>query len=103
MTHLIYKGTLEKNDSDKEGYFCADITELLLMYGKKLSDTNANNLFFTTTDIRDYHYTKQKNNAFYHIAAMNLPFQNIELFVVDCESIKNRLCENFFDKENSDG
>ena len=37
-----------------------------------------NNLFFTTQTLREYHYQKQKNNAFYHIQAMNLPFQNFE-------------------------
>ena len=36
------------------------------------------NLFFTTGYLRDYHYQKQKANAFYHIQAINLPFQNVE-------------------------
>ena len=45
-----------------------------------LSKENANNIFFTTTALRDYHYLKQKNNAYYHIQAMNLPFQNIEFY-----------------------
>ena len=40
------------------------------------------NLFFTTSELRDYHYMKHKNNAYYHIQAINLPFQNIEFFVV---------------------
>lgn len=87
MTHLIYKGTLERYPSDKEGYFCANIGGLLSMYGKVISKTRPNNLFFTTTDIRDYHYTKQKNNAFYHMNAINLPFQNIELQYVNEENL----------------
>ncbi len=42
-----------------------------------------NNLFFTTLFLRDYHYQKQKNNAFYHIQAINLPFPNIEFFYLN--------------------
>ena len=38
--------------------------------------------FFTTSSLRDYHYTKQKNNAYYHIQAINLPFQNIEFYYI---------------------
>ena len=44
-----------------------------------------NNLFFTTTALREYHYQKQKNNAYYHIQAINLPFQNIEFYYIDKE------------------
>ena len=28
--------------------------------------------------LRDYHYQKQKNNAFYPVQTLNLPFQNFE-------------------------
>lgn len=37
-----------------------------------------NNLLVTTGYLRDYHYQKQKANAFYHIQAINLPFPNLE-------------------------
>jgi len=37
-------------------------------------------LFVTTGQLREYHYQKQKNNAFYHIQAINLPFQNFEFY-----------------------
>jgi uncharacterized protein len=46
---------------------------------------NPNNIFFTTNALRDYHYTKQKNNAYYHIDAINLPFQNIEFYYIGGE------------------
>ena len=85
MSHQIYKGVLEKNDSDMDGYFKYDITNLLMEYKDYLSKDNANNLFFTTNSLRDYHYTKQKNNAYYHIQAINLPFQNIEFYFIDME------------------
>ena len=54
-------------------------------YKKAFSLENANNIFFTTSALRDYHYTKQKNNAYYHIQAINLPFQNIEFYYIDKE------------------
>lgn len=90
MTHQIYTDTIKKYHSDKDGYYEVDITSILRMYYDKLSKDKPNNLFFTTEMLRGYHYTKQKNNAYYHIQAMNLPFQNIEFFYVNCkEEIKN--------------
>lgn len=82
MTHQIYKGVLENNKSDKKGYFKFNISSILRDYYKYLSVDNPNNLFFTTSALRDYHYTKQKNNAYYHIDAINLPFQNIEFYYI---------------------
>lgn len=82
MSHQIYKGVLEKNESDIDEYFCFDISNILKEYSDYYSKTNPNNLFFTTTALREYHYLKQKNNAYYHIQAINLPFQNIEFYYV---------------------
>ncbi len=83
MTHQIFLPVLASEPSDREDYYCADLSPLLRLYGGKLSKSSPNNLFFTTTDLRDYHYTKQKNNGFYHHQAMNLPFQNIEFYYFD--------------------
>ena len=88
MTHQIYKGVLDSNKSDKKGYYEFDITNIIKEYKDYISKTKANNLFFTTSALRDYHYTKQKNNAYYHIQAINLPFQNIEFYYIDKE-LKN--------------
>lgn len=85
MSHMIYKGVLEKNKSNKKGYFMVDLSKILIEYYKYLSKENPNNLFFTTSSLRDYHYTKQKNNAYYHIDTINLPFQNIEFYYVGGE------------------
>lgn len=85
MTHQIFTNTIKKYSSDKKGYYCVDITKILSLYYDRLSTENPNNLFFTTTELRDYHYTKHKNNAYYHIQAINLPFQNIELFYINCK------------------
>lgn len=84
-THQIYKGVLDNNDSDKQNYYSLDITNLIRQYKDNLSLDNPNNIFFTTSSLRDYHYTKQKNNAYYHIQAINLPFQNIEFYYIDKE------------------
>lgn len=85
MTHQIFTNTIKKEKSDKEDYYCVDITKILSLYYDRLSKENPNNLFFTTNELRDYHYTKHKNNAYYHIQAINLPFQNIEIFYIDCK------------------
>ena len=83
MTHQIYTNTIKKVRSDKKGYYVVDITKIINLYKYDISEENPNNLFFTTSDLRDYHYTKQKNNAYYHIQAINLPFQNIEFYYIN--------------------
>lgn len=83
MSHMIYKNALGHDPSDKEGYYCVELGSLLALYADRLSKTESNNLFFTTSALREYHYAKQKENGFYHYQAMNLPFQNIELYYVD--------------------
>lgn len=90
MTHQIFTNTIQKNPSDKENYYCVDISKILGLYYNKLAKDVPNNLFFTTSDWRDYHYLKHKNNAYYHIQAINLPFQNIEFFYINLEEeLKN--------------
>lgn len=85
MSHQVYKNVLEQTVCDREGFFCYNLKELLFLYRKYLSVDEPNNIFFTTNDLRDYHYTKQKNNAYYHIQAINLPFQNIEFYYISKE------------------
>ena len=85
MTHQIFKSVVVEGKSDKEGYFAVDIMPIIAPYFKYLPQDKPNNLFFTTYALRDYHYIKQKNNGYYHIAAMNLPFQNIEFFYIKIE------------------
>lgn len=84
-TNQVYKGVLDNNKSDKEDYYELDITNLIKEYKDNYSIENPNNIFFTTSSLRDYHYYKQKNNAYYHIQAINLPFQNIEFYYLDKE------------------
>ena len=75
-TLQVYKFVLE--DCEVRDFYVYDMTAFLSSFKKFLSKDKPNNIFFTTTYLRDYHYVKQKNNAYYHIAAINLPFQNAE-------------------------
>lgn len=83
MTHQIYKSVLENKKSDKEGFYKVNITNILKEYYNNISKECPNNLFITTSALRDYHYTKQKINAYYHINTINLPFQNIEFYLLE--------------------
>ncbi len=91
---MIYKGAAESEPSDRKGYIRTDLTHFLQRYGKYLSRERENNIFFTTAALRDYHYTKQKNNAFYHIQAVDLPFQNLEFYYLMMEGEGNDISDN---------
>ena len=84
-TIQIYKGVLDDSTSTSEDFYEYDITNFIREYKKQYSLDNPNNIFFTTSALRDYHYLKQKNNAYYHIQAINLPFPNIEFYYLDKE------------------
>ena len=83
-TNQIYKGVLDNRNHNKD-YYIYDISNMISEYKSEYSSEMPNNIFFTTSALRDYHYLKQKNNAYYHIAAINLPFQNIEFYYIDKE------------------
>lgn len=80
MTHQIFRDVLAAYPSDREDYYSFDMGGHLAMYKECFSMAAPNNLFFTTGALRDYHYQKHKMNAYYHIQAINLPFQNIEFY-----------------------
>ena len=86
-THQIYKGVLD-GCSKNDDYYIYDITNMINEYKSEYCFDSPNNIFFTTSSLRDYHYLKQKNNAYYHIQAINLPFQNIEFYYLDREMKK---------------
>ena len=79
-THQIYKGVLDHSGDNEEEWYVYDISGLLREYAKEYATGSPNNLLCTTTELRDCHYRKQENNAYYHIQAINLPFQNIEFY-----------------------
>ena len=84
MTQQVYLPTLEQMESDLPGYYCLELMPLLLPWLPYLPEDKPCNLFFTTMALREYHYTKQKNNGYYHIRALNLPFQNMEFYRLSC-------------------
>lgn len=84
-TVQVYKGVLDHSEENTDDAYVYDLSQFIKEYGREYSTENPNNLFFTTSALRDYHYLKQKNNAYYHIQAINLPFQNMEFYYIDKE------------------
>ena len=76
--YSIYYKTLKNCSIKKDGYFIYNLKPIIEFNQEFFIDNKVNNLFFTTKKLREYHYTKHKKNAFYHIQAINLPFQNFE-------------------------
>lgn len=74
----LYANCLQASDSMGEAWLCADLSGLIELHREHYRRGVRNNLFFTTFFLREYHYRKQQANAFYHIQAINLPFQNFE-------------------------
>ena len=56
------------------GGYTYNITPLFKETSKDFMDGTHNMISITTDNARAYHYYKQKNNAFYHLEAINLPF-----------------------------
>ncbi|MFN4150531.1 MAG: radical SAM protein, partial [Candidatus Sericytochromatia bacterium] len=83
FTYQIYSSMLKKSSLFGDDYFMLDLSGIISLHKDLYKRGVLNNLFFTTLFLRDYHYQKQKNNAFYHIQAINLPFPNIEFFYLD--------------------
>ncbi len=76
----IYKNVFIDNSIREKNYYKFDLTDIFRVNSYLFKENIKNNLFFTTKTMRDYHYTKHKKNAFYHIQAINLPFSNIEFY-----------------------
>lgn len=71
---------LNECDLNGDAYMLYDLMGLLRLNSESFLAGVINNLFVTTQYLREYHYVKQKENAFYHIQAINLPFQNFEFY-----------------------
>ena len=78
--YSLYKNTLLNSATEEKEYFKIEISHLFKLHQHLFCEGVKYNLFFTTKAMREYHYLKQKKNAFYHIGAINLPFTNIEFF-----------------------
>lgn len=85
FTWQLHTNCLAASDRFGDGWLMADLAGLVALHRHLYRRGVRNNLFFTTGYLRDYHYQKQKANAFYHIQAVNLPFQNFEFFYLPGE------------------
>ena len=80
FTYQVFRNQLAESKVKGDNYYEFDLTGLLSIHSNFFLNNVLNNLFITTDSLRNYHYQKQKLNAFYHIQAINLPFQNIEFY-----------------------
>lgn len=80
ITLQIFYNLLQPDNRLGDDWLIAELSGQLLNCQGYFLKNVLNNLFVTTGQLREYHYTKQKNNAFYHIQAVNLPFQNFEFY-----------------------
>lgn len=78
FTYQLYANCLEPSPRLGDDYLQCDLTDLLALHRAHFRRGVLNNLFVTTLFLREYHYGKQKANAFYHVQTANLPFQNLE-------------------------
>ena len=79
FTHQIFCNHLGQSNRFDDCVM-ADLSGLLRLHAGMFLNGVLNNLFVTSGQLRAYHYQKQKSNAFYHIQAINLPFQNFEFY-----------------------
>lgn len=82
VTYQIHTPSLTASERLGPDYLQFHITDFLRLHHTHFRHGISNNLFITTYYLRDYHYQKQKNNAFYHIQTANLPFQNVEFHYI---------------------
>ncbi len=80
FTHQVFFRHLDMFEKDGEAWCRYNLAPLLQLHQRMFLTGVLNNLFVTTGYLREYHYQKQKANAFYHIQAINLPFQNLEFY-----------------------
>jgi uncharacterized protein len=80
FTYEVFYNALTKTSILGTNYVSLPITDLLVYNRHMFRADVLNNLFVTTRYLREYHYHKQRENGFYHIQALNLPFQNLEFF-----------------------
>jgi uncharacterized protein len=78
FTYQIYANCLAESTRFGADHLMADLSALIELHRPHYRHGVRNNLFFTTFFLREYHDQKQRGNAFYHIQAINLPFQNFE-------------------------
>ena len=79
FSYQVYYDQLSPSEM-YDDYVMLDLTGLFKLHSHLFKKNVLNNFFVTTHFLREYHYQKQKMNGFYHIQAINLPFQNLEFY-----------------------
>ena len=78
FSYQLFADTLKVSARLGADYLMADLSGIIELHREHYQVGVLNRLFFCTLGLRDYHYQKQQNNAFYHIQAINLPYPNLE-------------------------
>ncbi|WPD21892.1 MAG: SPASM domain-containing protein [Candidatus Electrothrix scaldis] len=78
--YSLYRNAFLAAAQQEGNYAVLDISQLLISHAQFYLDGVRNIFFITTKALREYHYSKHRKNAFYHIQAINLPFQNLEFY-----------------------
>lgn len=73
----LYRNNVLRKSKKDGRHFVLDITDIVFQDKGEFETKVVNNLMFTTKQMRKYHYRKHRDNAFYHIQAINLPFHNL--------------------------
>lgn len=73
-----FANTLEESARLGADYLMADISGIIELHRDHYRIGVLNSLYFCTLCLRDYHYQKQQDNAFYHIQAISLPFPDLQ-------------------------
>jgi len=76
--YQLFANTLKDSERLGADYLMADISGIIELHRDQYHVGVLNSLFFCTLGLRDYHYQKQQDNAYYHIQAINLPFPSLE-------------------------
>ncbi|MBF0264234.1 MAG: radical SAM protein [Gammaproteobacteria bacterium] len=80
VDYCVYQQSFKALSSSTKGNLQFDLSSFVKLHQSLFINGVRNNLYFTTKTLREYHYQKQKKNAFYHIQAINLPFPFLEFY-----------------------
>lgn len=83
LDYSLYQNTFDQLAPVVGDYQCFDMQPFFQQHHRLFLPEVRNNLYITSKTLREYHYSKQKKNAFYHIQAINLPFAFLEFYWVN--------------------
>jgi len=78
--YSVYKNSFENLAQKRNNQLQFDLAPFLIQHCALFAPGVRNNLYITTKTLREYHYQKQRKNAFYHLQAINLPFPFLEFY-----------------------